>query len=78
VEEITMAITLDQAKSLTPGKVLYHATLKNCDGTPQRWRVNGQPKTWKKNPSRVSVPVKRGLNQYDYLTENDLDWVNID
>lgn len=66
-------MTLDQAKALRPNQVLYHQTLTNADGTPQRWRVNGQVKTWKKSPERVRVPLARGLCQHGYLTEDNLD-----
>jgi len=34
--------------------------------------VNGQPKTWKRSPDRVKVPVKHGLRSYDYVTEKEL------
>ena len=65
-------ITLEQAKQLKPGAVLLHRRFTNSDGTPQRWRVNGAPKTWKRDPSRVRIPVKRGLWQYDYVDETVL------
>lgn len=66
-------ITLEMAKNLTHGEVLYHVSNRNADGTPQRWRVNGQVKIWKRDPSRVRVPIKYGLRGYDYLTEYSLD-----
>jgi hypothetical protein len=53
---ITM-ITLEQAKNLKYGQVLYHCTNRNADGTPQRWRVNGKPQTWKRSPEIVRKPV---------------------
>lgn len=68
-------ITLEQAKELQFGTILYHVTNRNADGTPQRWRVNGKVKTWKRSPERVQVPLKYGLKGYDYLTERDLDLV---
>lgn len=70
-------ITLEQAKQLQVGTVLHHCSNKNADGTPQRWKVNGRPKTWKTKPHRVRVPVKHGLYAYDTLTEYDLDLVEI-
>ena len=48
-------ITLKQAKDLRVGEILHHTMNKNADGTPQRWRVNGQVKTWKRSPDRVEV-----------------------
>jgi len=68
-------ITLDQAKELTIGIILYHVHNRNADNTPQRWRVNGMVKTWKRDLTRVKVPLKYGMYGYDYLTENDLDLV---
>lgn len=65
-------ITLDQAKSLTNGQTLHHVHLRNADGTPQRWRVNGKTKQWKTSPDRIKVPLKHGLRDYAYLTELDL------
>ena len=70
-------ITLEQAKSLKFGDILYSTLHKNADGTPQRWRVNGVVKVWKTRPDEVKVPVKRGLYSYDYLTHNDLDIVSL-
>lgn len=65
------AITLDEAKALLPGRILYEMYSHNADGTPCRWRVNGKVKTWKQDQSRVQVPVKHGLYDYAYLTENN-------
>lgn len=70
-------ITLEQAKKLTSGTILYHTKNKNADGTPQRWRVNGKVKTWKRSPEKVKIPVKYGLYGFDYVTENDLDLVSL-
>lgn len=71
-------ITLDQAKQLRLGTTLYHVVSRNADGSPQRWRVNGQVKTWKRSPDRIRVPIKHGLYLHDYLTEHDLDLVCLD
>ena len=65
-------ITLDQAKALKPGDIIYHVTHRNADGTAQRWKVNGQVKTWKTFPERVRVPVKHGLRSFDYVDETNL------
>ena len=66
-------MTLDQAKQLIYGDVIYHAILKNADGTPQRWRVNGKLKLWKTRPHEIRIPLKRGLYQFYYLDHNNLD-----
>ena len=72
-----MSITLGQAKSLKYGDILHHEVNKNADGTPQRWRVNGMVKRWKRNRDRIQVPLKYGLYGYGYLTEDDLDLVSM-
>lgn len=70
-----MSITVTQAKNLRHGTILYHKINRNADGTPQRWRVTGKPKTWKRTPGRVEVPVKHGLYNNDKLTEKELHLV---
>lgn len=63
------AITLNQAKKLTHGTILYHRTIKNTDNkTPSRLRVTGGVKTWKRDKTRIAVPLKHGLYEYGYLT----------
>ena len=65
-------LTLEEAKTLQKGQTLYHRFNRNADGTPQRWRVNGKPKTWKRRPDHVRVPLKHGLYHFDALTQADL------
>ena len=37
--------------------------------------MTGKPKTWKRDPYRVTVPVKYGLYDHAYITEQTLnDW----
>ena len=64
-------ITKEQAIHLDLGQTLYHATYKNANGSPLRWRVNGQTKTWKTRPDEFRVPIKHGLWDYDYLTHDN-------
>jgi hypothetical protein len=70
-------ITLEQAKKLRNGDMLYHTVNRSADGTPQRWRVNGIPKVWKRSPERVQVSIKHGLYTFDYLTEGYLHMVSL-
>lgn len=70
-----MAITLEQAKALQRGDVLYHVTHRNADGTAQRWRVTGKVLTWKRDAERIVVPVKYGLYTYDSITKDELHFV---
>ena len=66
-------MTLVEAKELKYGDVIHHVLYTNLDGTPQRWRVNGNVKTWKRDASRVEVPLKHGLYSYGHLNEGNLD-----
>jgi hypothetical protein len=59
-------LTLEEAKNLKPGDILLTSDNK-------RWKVSGQVHTWKRDPSRVRVPIKHGLYSYDYVTENNLE-----
>jgi hypothetical protein len=60
-------ITLKQAKQLKRREVLL-------DQFGKRWYVNGEVKTWKRDPNRTRVPLKHGL--YVYSAIDTLDFVN--
>ena len=66
------AITLNQAKKLRHGQIIYMRSNLNADGTAVRWRVTGTPKVWVRSPERVSVPLKHGMRHYGHLTEDNL------
>jgi hypothetical protein len=66
-------MTLEQAKSLQFGQIIHHREFKNADKTPARYKVNGKVKTWKRSLDKVKVPLKRGLYEFGYLTESNLD-----
>lgn len=69
-------ITKKLAVSLSYRDELHHKTLKNADKTPVRCRVNGVCKTWKTRPSEFRLPVKYGLRECFYITENNAaDWI---
>ena len=65
-------ITFEEAKDLTYRQRIYHLHNKNADGSPQRWRINGRVKLWKRSPQRIEIPIKYGMKGFDYLTENNL------
>jgi len=68
-----MPITLEQAKQLTYGDIIYSNRFTNADGnSPIRWRVSGQVKTWKRDPNRIQIPVKHGLYDNAYLCHGDI------
>lgn len=68
-----LPLTLEQAKALTIGQVIYSRTRNNADGSLCRAKVTGQVRTWKRSPQRVQVPWKHGLYVYGHVTENNLD-----
>lgn len=57
-------ITLAQAMTANE---FWHASEKNADGTPQRWRRNGKTQTWKKWPGLFRIPVKHGMKHHGYI-----------
>jgi hypothetical protein len=48
-----------------------HRTYKNADGTAQIFRRNGKTKLWKTRPHDFQIPVKRGLKEYGYITQDN-------
>ena len=70
-------ITLEQAKALRHGDIIHDNRATNKDGTCYRWRVNGKVKTWKRTPERLCIPVKRGMWEYSYLTEKNLELAHL-
>ena len=65
-------MTLSEVKALKHGDIVHHSEVKNADGTPARGRCNGKVKTWKRDPSRVQVPMKHGLYDCFYITEQNM------
>lgn len=65
-------ITLDDLKSLQVGDYIM---IPRRNG-PEKWKVNGQVKTWKRDAGRVRVPLKHGLYNYDQVTELSLGILN--
>lgn len=67
-----MATTIDHTnmtanelvKLIGKTQIFHHVSNKNADGTPQRWRLNGAIKTFKRDSYRIYIPLKYGL--YDY------------
>ena len=68
-------MNFEEAKALKHGQICEHITLENADGTPLRIRVNGKIKLWKRDDTRIEIPMKHGLYNYMYLTADNLqDW----
>lgn len=71
-------MTFEEACGLHYGQTVYHVRNRNADGTPQRWRVSGKVRLWKRTPGRIRVPVKHGLYDNDAITESALSLVEVD
>jgi hypothetical protein len=68
-------ITKAQAMNATHGDIFHHATAKNADKTPARCRVTGMCKVWKTRPDEFRLPVKHGMYDSFYITQdNAADW----
>ena len=68
-------LTLEQAKMLRVGQIVYHNSARNRDGLPVRAKITGAVKTWKRSPEKVKVPFKHGMYTFGYITELNLqDW----
>jgi len=70
-------LTLEQAKGLIYGQILYHVVNRNSKGKRQKWRVSGKPKTWKRYPEKVRVPIKHGLYHHDAIDELNLFFLSL-
>ena len=77
-------LTLARAKNLSHGTVLHYGNCAVHIGprggktfSIENWRVNGRPKTWVKQPTKVKVPIKYGLRAYSYITEFDLEFFHL-
>lgn len=62
--KVVRHMTLDEAKALHYGQ---HVVVLSDKGTWTNAKVNGQPKTWKRDSNRCEVPLKYGM--YEYFTE---------
>ena len=57
---------------LTGIRTLNHDCLTNADGiTPQKFTINGTIKTFKRDPQRIYIPLKRGLYQYEKIESDE-------
>lgn len=54
-----------------------HIWFKANNGKARRCKVNGAVRTWKRDATRIEVPVKYGLYEYGVLTASDINRVLI-
>lgn len=66
-------MTLEQAKNLKRGQIVYDNLYVDAKGNSMKWKVNGKVRTWKRSPELVIVPIKYGLYEYGHVTEWNLD-----
>ena len=71
-------MTFAEAMTLKPGQIIYHILNKDSRGLPQKWRVSGKTKTWKREPTKIRIPIKWGLRHSAYLTETNLGMFSLD
>lgn len=62
------------AVKLQYGMELYFSRGNNADGSPQKYRVTGKVRRWKRTPMRLEIPVRRGLRQNARIETNDLPY----
>lgn len=68
-------VTVTRDIALHHSGTFHHVTLRNADGTPVRCRANGVCKTWKRRPADYQLPVKHGMRDCFYITQdNAADW----
>lgn len=65
-------MTPAETLKLTYGRHVYSDAYQNADGSPQVWKITGKPKTWKTRPNEFKIPIKRGLYEYGYLNEGNV------
>lgn len=58
---VVRRMTLDEIKALSSGG---HARFIANDGTLRELKINGTVRTWKRDETRIEVPVKYGLREY--------------
>ena len=66
----------EDAINLKYGQIIYSTRYKNCDGSPQRWRVTGKPRTFKIDVRKFKVPLKRVDAMYEWYTLEYSDILN--
>lgn len=58
-------------------KNFEHKTLRNADGSPMRCRASGKVQTWKTRPNEFKLPVKYGLYNSFYITQDNAEQWNV-
>ncbi len=64
-------ISYEEATSVGYGVRLFHVLHKDSYGNAISYRVNGKCKVWKTRPTHFRLPVKRGLYDAYYITQDN-------
>jgi hypothetical protein len=68
--------TLVNRENATTANNFEHTSKKNKDNTPMRVRRSGKTQTWKTRPAEFKIPVKYGLYESGYITQDNChEWV---
>jgi len=80
-------ITFDQAIQLKHGQRVHDIHYGGCTKIIEKrgavtkhireWRVNGKVKTWKTKPGKFQIPLKFGLYDYAYLTDDNAKYFHL-
>lgn len=65
-------ITMTKEIALTHKGTIYLYNLFNADKTNMRCKPSGKCQTWKKDTNRFKLPVKHGLYDHGYITEDNM------
>jgi hypothetical protein len=61
--------SVDRLEEIVNGQSeFYSRHYFNKDGTPQRWRVNGKMRRWKRDRTRMYLPLMHGPYTHDAIT----------
>lgn len=66
-------LTIEQAKNLKKGQMIQSTLFTGRNGKPELWKVTSV-KTWKRDPNRIRIGLKRGLYQYGCINHESELW----
>lgn len=63
----------NEVLNLRNGEYVYIIGYYYANGEAAHVRINGQVKTWKREPNRIKIPFKYGIYDHGYITEDNLN-----
>ena len=71
---MTTLAEIQQAIQDSPNSLTFSSVkITDSRGSPVQYRQNGKLKTWKSKPGCWQLPVKHGLRQCFYITEDNCE-----